>query len=100
MTPNEIVIFLGLLLVVTLAAAYAWKKTCEAVAVERWQKVYADKLEKAHNVQAAARARDGARAAELTAEIARLRKNKKRHSHLVAELHALTSRRVLWGQGA
>jgi len=82
---TPVFIGLGLLLTVILVGVLAYLKALKRKGVEnRWQEAYADKLACAH----------------LKAEIAKLKRQKKRFSHLEAELQAIMNRRLLWEQGA
>lgn len=95
------------LLAIFTAGAIAYTLTISAArrekyreAVEHWQNAYADKLTRSGDIARAKIARDDFRAQELKAEIARLKARKKKHGHLVAELKAITERRLLWERGA
>jgi len=81
------VIWLGLFLASLLAVALAWRHAAKPAPAQPTAEPRAwPALDR--------------RTAELKAEIARLKRQKKRHSHLVAELQTLTNRRLLWEQGA
>ena len=97
---TQFVIWAGLVLALLLAGAYAWKLAWNRSAAIAWAKACDTKLDAADKLQAAKRARDDFRAAELRREIASLKASKKKHSHLVAELQALMNRKLLWEQGA
>ena len=97
---TPVFIGLGLLLAVILFGLLAWRKARDAANTEAWQRAYEDKLVKAEAVQLAARCRDNFRIAELKTDIAKAKSQKKRHSHMQAELQALMNRRLLWERGA